>query len=181
MGGERSGPACLHPRRDAGAGDPEGHLTAPQLPPDFADLLESLVAGKVQFRIVGAFAVAAHGVVRATSDLDIWVRADAENAARVWSALARFGAPLRRHGVTPADFARPGTVYQMGLPPTRIDILTEIDGVTFDDAWGGRIESTIGDLRLGFLGLRDLVTAGGDGWWHPRPGHEVAFGDAPPR
>lgn len=111
----------------------------------------------VAFLLVGAFAVAANGVVRATSDLDVWVRPDAENARRVWPALARFGAPLASHRVTVADLATPGTVYQMGLPPMRIDVLTRIDGVTFDESWETRIEADIGGLHLGFLGRRALI------------------------
>jgi hypothetical protein len=132
-------------------------LNLPQLYPDFTDLLECLVAEKVAFLLVGAFAVAANGVARATSDLDVWVRADAENSARTYRALARFGAPLRAHGVEPTDFASPDAIYQLGLPPTRIDILTRIDGVTFDEAWPERIEAEIGGIPLSFLGLRALI------------------------
>ena len=132
-------------------------MNLPRLYPDFADLLECLLQERVEFLLVGAFAVAANGVIRATSDLDIWVRPDPVNAGRVWTALARFGAPLQAHGVRISDFATAAAVYQMGLPPTRIDILTRIDGITFEEAWPGRIEADIGGLRVAFLGRRDLV------------------------
>ena len=78
-----------------------------------------------------------HGCPRATGDIDLWVRPTAENAAKVWAALLSFGAPTS--GVTPEDFALPDLVYQIGLPPQRIDLLTSIDGVTFDEAWPNRM------------------------------------------
>lgn len=129
-----------------------GHLH-----PDFADLLAVFVEEDVRFLLVGAFALAAHGVVRASGDMGVWVRPDAENATRVWNALVRFGAPVEQHEVRESDFAQPGVVYQMGVPPTRIDILTRIDGVEFDEAWAGRVDARVGDLALSFLGLRELL------------------------
>lgn len=81
-------------------------------------------------------AMAAHGVPRATGDIDVWVRPSRDNAPRVLLALQRFGAPL--FDLTAADLARRGTVFQLGVPPRRIDILTSIDGMTFDTAWPRR-------------------------------------------
>lgn len=132
-------------------------MRLPQLYPDFIDLIACLDQEGVEFLLVGAFAVAANGVIRATSGLDVWVRPEPANADRVWRALARFGAPLHAHGVRPGDFASPAAVYQMGLPPTRIDILTRIDGVTFDEAWPSRIEVDIGGVRVRILGRRELI------------------------
>jgi len=132
-------------------------VSFPRLYPDFVDLLSSFLAEDVAFLLVGAFAVAANGVVRATGDLDVWVRPDEENARRVWRALSRFGAPLANHRVTATDFAARGTVYQMGLPPMRIDVLTQIDGVEFDEAWDSRIVADVGGLPLAFLGRRELI------------------------
>lgn len=132
-------------------------MSFPRLYPDFVDLLSSFLAEDVAFLLVGAFAVAANGVVRATGDLDVWVRPDEENARRVWRALSRFGAPLSNHRVTVTDFAARGTVYQMGLPPMRIDVLTQIDGVEFDEAWDSRIVAEVGGLPLAFLGRRELI------------------------
>lgn len=109
------------------------------------------------FLLVGAFALAAYGVVRATGDLDVWVRPDEENTRRVWCALLRFGAPLAAHRVSVGDFAAPGAVYPMGLPPMRIDVLTQIDGVGFDQAWDSQIVAEVGGLQLPFLGARELI------------------------
>ena len=91
---------------------------------DFHDLLVEFSDEGVEFLLVGAFAVAFHGVPRATGDMDVFVRPSSENAKRVHAALARFGAPLKSAGVVQADFEQPGVVYQMGLPPRRIDVLT---------------------------------------------------------
>lgn len=127
------------------------------LNPDFIDLLEAFNRAQVEFMVVGAHALAAHGVPRATGDLDVWVRPSPENASRVVTALTAFGAPLSQHQVTRDDFARPGTVYQMGLPPRRIDVLTQITGVAFDEAWPGRIELDLKDTRVAFLGREALL------------------------
>lgn len=106
---------------------------------------------------MGAHALAIHGHVRATGDLDIWVRADPENAERVWRALVHFGAPVEALGLTAADLSRPGIVYQVGLSPRRVDILTEISGVGFDEAWPARVTETIGSLAVPFLGREALI------------------------
>lgn len=132
-------------------------MTAPELNDDFRDLLACLRDAHVDFVIVGAHALAAHGLPRATGDLDVLVRPDAANASRVYRALAQFGAPLDAHGVTESDFTTPGTVYQIGLPPRRIDILTQISGVSFDDAWASRIELPVLGAPLAFLGRDALI------------------------
>ena len=132
-------------------------MSAPELHRDFADLLEEFISERVEFLLVGAFAVAANGAPRHTGDLDVWIRAEPVNAERVIRALRRFGAPLPAHGVTADDFAKPGDVYQLGVPPVRIDILTAISGVTFDESWPNRIEAEVGGLRLAFIGIRELI------------------------
>jgi hypothetical protein len=99
--------------------------------------------------IVGAYALAVHGRPRATGDLDIWIDATPENASRVMQALAAFGAPLGE--ITEADFAQPGVVYQMGVPPGRIDILTELTALTFEQAWPDRIRRPFGELEVDFI------------------------------
>lgn len=119
--------------------------------------MAALSAENAVFLVVGAHAVGIHGVPRATGDLDIWIRPDAENAPRVWRALVEFGAPVEATGLTPADLERPDTVYQIGLPPRRIDILTEISGVGFDEAWGSRVMSRVGGLEVPFLGREELL------------------------
>lgn len=122
---------------------------------DFVDILEGFLARGVEFVVVGAHA--AHGVARATGDLDVFVRASPENAARVYQALGDFGAPLRAHRLTAADFARLGTVYQIGLPPRRIDVITEISGPTFDTVWERRIVLDVGGLSIPFIGRDDFL------------------------
>jgi hypothetical protein len=106
------------------------------LNPDFHDMLSALSENSVEYLLVGAYALAVHGVPRATGDLDIWIRPTPDNARRVRLALAQFGAP--RAGLTEGDLTTPGTVFQIGIAPNRIDILTSIDGVTFEDAWPAR-------------------------------------------
>ena len=129
----------------------------PGLNEDFADILAALLEAEATFIIVGAHALAAHGVSRATGDLYILVQPTSENARRVHEALLTFGAPVANHGLTEADLATPGMVYQIGLPPWRIDILTQVSGVDFDAAWRRRVEREVDGLHLAFLGLGDFV------------------------
>jgi hypothetical protein len=124
---------------------------------DFRDFLHDLVTEGVEFVVVGAYALAFHGSPRATGDIDVLVRPSVENAPRVIRALERFGAPLRAAAVTAADFARPGVVYQIGLPPRRIDILTEITGVDFESAWASRVPARFDDVTVFFLGREALI------------------------
>ncbi len=105
---------------------------------DFRDLLSALRAADARFLVVGAYAVGIHGHPRATKDLDVWIETSAENASRVLQALREFGAPLGELGAN--DLEVPGVGYRMGEPPSRIEILTEISGVRFEDAWPRRIE-----------------------------------------
>jgi hypothetical protein len=128
-----------------------------ETPEDFVDVIRCLNAESCDFVIVGAHALASHGSPRATGDLDILVRADEVNAKRVMRALTRFGAPLAAHQITESDFATPGTVYQMGLPPRRIDVLTEISGVSFDDAVADPVIGRIGDESVRCIGLDAML------------------------
>ena len=122
---------------------------------DFAEMLSALSAAGARFLIVGAHALAAHGAPRATGDLDIWIQATPENAARVLHALTTFGAALL--DLTVDDLSKPDTVFQIGLPPSRIDILSGISGVDFDAAWPRRVDVPIGDLRVGVIGRSDYI------------------------
>lgn len=124
---------------------------------DFRDLLAALVAAGARFLVVGAHALAAHGVPRVTGDLDILVEPTAANARCVWKALAGFGAPLDTLSISEGEFARPDVVVQLGLPPFRIDLLTTISGVTFDEAWDDRMESEMLGVRVAFLGRASLI------------------------
>jgi hypothetical protein len=125
------------------------------LNPDFRDILHEFCDAQVEFLLVGAYAMAAYGVPRATGDIDLWVRCHPENAQRVMTALARFGAPLTE--VTAEDFVTPGTVFQIGVAPRRIDILTTIDGVAFEEAWPERTEVEIEGLRVPVLSRSHLL------------------------
>jgi hypothetical protein len=122
---------------------------------DFVEMLAALSAAGARFLIVGAHALAAHGTPRATGDLDIWIQATPENAARVLQALKTFGAAL--FDLSLDDLSRPDTVFQIGLPPSRIDVLTSISGVDFDDAWARRLEISIGDLAVPVIGRSDFI------------------------
>ena len=124
---------------------------------DFRDLLKALLETGVRFLVVGAHAMAVHGVPRATGDLDVWIAVDADNADRVAGALARFGAPLAAMGVSRADFLREDQVVQIGLPPRRIDVLTSISGVRFAEAWTGRVTHEVAGMAVPFLGRASLV------------------------
>ena len=123
---------------------------------DFLDLVDALVAARVDFLVVGAFALAQHGLLRATADIDFVVRASPENAQRVVEALRAFGAPLASVGVSETDFASPGQTYQMGIKPRRIDILTELSGVTFDEAWNDRHTREVFGRQVPFIGVAAL-------------------------
>jgi hypothetical protein len=122
---------------------------------DFSDLLAEFSRHGVEHLVIGAHALAAHGHVRATKDLDVWVRATPGNAERVVTALGVFGAPLA--DVSAADFSRPGITFQIGVAPLRIDICTDVDGVDFSHAWQRRVMVRIGDQQIPVMGVDDLI------------------------
>ncbi|MGA8574920.1 MAG: hypothetical protein WB609_04435 [Candidatus Cybelea sp.] len=109
-----------------------------ELNSDFSDLLRAFFSAGVEFLVVGAHALSVHDRARATKDLDVWIRPAPENARRTWRALASFGAPL--DSLTVEDLIDEDIVFQIGVAPIRIDVLTSITGVTFDEAWPNRIE-----------------------------------------
>ena len=124
---------------------------------DFKDLLSILNAHRVQYLVVGAYAFMKHAEPRYTKDLDVWVNANKTNAARVFKALGQFGAPLA--GLSKDDFAREGFYYQIGIEPSRIDILMSIPGLAFSDAWKRRVRSDIGGVDAIILSKEDLIAA----------------------
>lgn len=124
---------------------------------DFRDLLDSLLSRDVRFIVVGAHALAVHGVPRATGDFDVWIEPSDENADRVWSALAEFGAPLEALDVRRSDLTRTDVVIQLGLPPRRIDLLTGVTGLSFEEGWDDRIEVRIAELEVPVLGRASLI------------------------
>ncbi|HYI09900.1 MAG TPA: hypothetical protein VEK57_12620 [Thermoanaerobaculia bacterium] len=122
---------------------------------DFIEMLHALSDAGADFLVVGAHALAAHDQPRATEDLDLWVRPSPENAPKVWHALASFGAPLDE--LTLEDLFTPELVFQIGMKPYRIDIITTIDGVTFDEAWPNRILVNQYGVTYGVIGRDDLI------------------------
>lgn len=114
--------------------------------PDFRDLLLEFNAGGVEYLLVGAHALAVYGYVRATKALDLWVKPEPANAKRVIAALTSFGAPL--NDLSQEDLMAKDTVFQIGIPPLRIDLLTQIDGVDFEQAWNARFQATFSGVPV---------------------------------
>jgi hypothetical protein len=117
-------------------------------------MLSALSAEGAEYLLVGAYALAVHGRPRAAEAFDVWTRPTPENAGRVLRALGKFGAPLR--DLRRDDLASAGVAFQIGLPPRRIDVLTAIDGVEFEEAWLSRTTVKVGPLTVPVLG-RDAL------------------------
>jgi hypothetical protein len=122
---------------------------------DFAEMLSALSEAGVEFLVVGAHALAAHGAPRATGDLDVWVNPTPANAHRVIRALTAFGAPL--HDLTLDDLIKSDTVFQIGVPPSRVDILTGITGVPFDEAWPRRVALDVEGTAVLVISREDFI------------------------
>lgn len=122
---------------------------------DFRDILSAFCEERVEFMLVGAYAVAAHGLPRATGDIDLWIRTTAENADRVWAALSKFGASLS--DLSKQDFLRPDTVVQLGVIPRRIDILTGITGVDYESAERATVIIEIEGVKVPVISLSHLI------------------------
>ena len=122
---------------------------------DFEELLKTFNGNEVEYLIVGGYAMMLYTEPRYTKDLDVWILANPENAAKVWRALADFGAPLA--GLNPDDFSKEGFFYQIGQPPVRVDILMSIDGVKFEEAWPRRKQSHLGAQPAWFISREDLL------------------------
>ncbi len=122
---------------------------------DYKDLLAAFNAAKVEFLVVGAHALAAHGHPRYSEDFDVWVRPSEDNAVRVYEALSRFGAPMDR--VSVSDFVNDDLIFQIGVAPIRIDVITSISGVTWEEAWPQKISATYGGIPVFVLGRETLI------------------------
>ena len=122
---------------------------------DYRDILQSLADEQAKFLLVGAYALAAHGYPRATMDIDIWVRPSPDNAEAVLRALRRFGAPTSELTVT--DLQKGDTIFQIGVAPRRIDIITGVSGLRFDEAFANSIEIDIEGLKLRIPSVDDLI------------------------
>src|SRR5947209_6110442 len=125
------------------------------LNPDFKDILSCLRGEGVEFIVVGAYALAAHGLPRATGDIDIWVRNSSDNARKIIGALTKFGA--RVSNLSEEDFTSPEMVVQIGVEPCRVDLLTSISGVEFNDAWESKVSIMVDDLDCYVLSRADLL------------------------
>ena len=121
---------------------------------DFSAFLKSLASSRVEYLVVGGYAVAHHGYPRVTGDIDVWIRTTPDNATRVVEALTAFGFGVEE--LTPELFLAPGSLVRMGLPPNRIEILTAISGVTFDACWERRVTDTWDGVPVSILSLDDL-------------------------
>lgn len=126
--------------------------------PDFKELLREFNEAQVEYLIVGGYAVMKYTEPRFTKDLDVWIRNSAENAVKVYEALARFGAPLQKDKLAPPDFEADDMTYQIGIAPMRVDILTHVSGLDFADAWPNRVPSTFFGVPVQFISLGDLIT-----------------------
>jgi predicted nucleotidyltransferase len=122
---------------------------------DYKDMLRALCAEKVKFLLVGAYALAAHGYPRATMDIDFWVMPSPENATAVIRALKRFGAPLQN--LKKSDFQIEGVIFQIGVAPRRIDIITAVDGLKFEDAFAHSTPVEIEGLEIHVPSIPDLI------------------------
>ena len=124
---------------------------------DFSDLLVALADEGAEFMVVGGWALALHGHGRGTDDLDVWVRASPDNAARVFRALTRFGAPVSAHRISARDFETEGYGYRFGIKPHLIEVLTDISGVEFDEAWPSRQGFNLEGRELWYIDRHALL------------------------
>ena len=123
---------------------------------DYKDMLQCLSDENVKFLLVGAYALAAHGYLRATMDIDIWVMPAPDNADAVLRALRRFGAPLQN--LTKEDLQRDGTIFQIGVAPRRIDIITSASGLHFEETFGRSLSISIEGIKTHIPSVEDLIT-----------------------
>jgi hypothetical protein len=124
---------------------------------DFRDVIVELLTADARFLVVGAHALSAYGVPRATVDLDLWIDTSAENAARVYQALTRFGAPMQAMGITEGDLTSKDQIIQLGVPPNRIDLLTGISGVTFAEAWPDHLMAPFDGILAPHIGREAFI------------------------
>ncbi|MFA6262301.1 MAG: hypothetical protein WC760_12590 [Bacteroidia bacterium] len=122
---------------------------------DFKEFVELLIRNKAEYLIVGGYAVGVHGHPRYTGDLDIWLNPTPENAEKILKCVNEFG--FSSYGLTKSDFMKEGNVIQLGYPPLRIDLLSQIDGVVFSECFKNRMEVEIDSLVVNFIGYADLL------------------------
>ena len=122
---------------------------------DYIDMLKCLNKAGVDYILVGGWAVNIYGYIRATVDLDIWILADADNAKKVYAAVAEFGAPVSE--MKPEEFAQYGMIFQIGVAPCRVDIISKISGVSYADAVNRAVPKTIDGVPVRIISLDDLI------------------------
>ena len=122
---------------------------------DYKDILQLLLKNQVKFLLVGAYAMGVHGYPRATGDIDIWVEASKENSAKVYKSLSEFGAPLK--DINPQTFSEEKVVFQVGVPPRRIDIITQVSGLEFQKSYRQKQNVEIEDLKISVVSRGDLI------------------------
>ena len=122
---------------------------------DYIDMLKCLNKAGVDYILVGGWAVNMYGYIRATVDLDVWILADADNAKKVYSAVAEFGAPVSE--MKPEEFAEYGMIFQIGIAPCRVDIISKISGVSYADAVTRAVPKTIDGIPVRIISLEDLI------------------------
>jgi len=122
---------------------------------DYRDILQSLLKNEVEFLVVGAYAMGAQGYPRATGDIDVWINASGINSKKIFKALADFGAPVSN--ISETTFAEEGVIFQIGVMPRRIDVITHIDGVNFKDAYAAKLVVEIDGLKIPFLAKADII------------------------
>lgn len=122
---------------------------------DYKELLRILNKHKVRYLVIGAYAVIYYTEPRYTKDLDIWVDPEGRNAQKIYEALKEFGAPLTN--ITPADFTKKKTIYQIGVAPVRVDILMGLPGLEFGRAWDHRVRTLYDEVRISIIGLKELI------------------------
>ena len=127
-----------------------------EVQPDFRDLLELLNDHKVDYIIIDAYALAFHGAPRYTGDIDIFVKSTPINAQRIMAALDEFG--FGSVGLKIQDFESPDKVIQLGVPPVRVDIITSITGVSWEETFSGRIEGKYGDIPVHYIGREQFIS-----------------------
>ena len=126
-----------------------------EMQPDFRELLALFNAHHVEYMLVGGYALAFHGAPRFTGDLDILVKPDPENTQCILAALETFG--FASVGLTPEDFAYPDQVVQLGVPPVRIDLITSLTGLSWDEVFAGRIAGSYGDVPVDYIGREQFI------------------------
>lgn len=126
-----------------------------EIQPDFRELLALFNENHVEYMIVGGYALAFYGVPRSTGDLDIWICPNAENAQCILAALSQFG--FGSVGLSSTDFETPNQVIQLGFPPVRIDIITSLTGVSWEDAYADRIPGFYESVPVFYIGRNQFI------------------------